>query len=61
MSIVVTVVGQRGDGPAMKRTVPLHEFMEAWGPYAPWLMIHARNETVVVGDCRVRIAVGAAA
>lgn len=56
-TLTVTVVGQRGNGPAMKRTVTLDEFVEAWGPYAAWLWDNARAQTVVVGDRRVRIVV----
>lgn len=51
----VTVVGQKGNGPVLRRTVTPTEFYEAWGPYANFLWRNARRQTVVIDGHRVRV------
>lgn len=51
----VKVIGQKGDGPVMQRTVSLIAFIEAWGPFAPLLWQRARDETLEIEGHRIRV------
>jgi hypothetical protein len=55
----ITVIGQRGDGPVLQRTVTPREFIEAWGPWAKFLWRHARRTTVELDGCLVRVVIHA--
>jgi hypothetical protein len=51
----VTVVGQKGNGPVLMRTVSLVEFIEAWGPWATVLWQNAHGQTLEIEGHKVRI------
>lgn len=51
----MTVVGQKGDGPVVKRTVTPREFFEAWGHWASFLWEHARDQAIEVDGHKVRV------
>lgn len=51
----VTVIGQKGDGPVRQRTVTPLEFFEGWGPFAAMLWQHARAQTLVIDDHKIRV------
>jgi hypothetical protein len=53
----VTVVGQKGDGPVLQRTVTVREFFAAFGPYAKPLWDVARAQTVVIEGHLIRLVV----
>lgn len=55
----ITVVGQAPGGSVMTRTVTLREFFEGWGPYAPLLWSHARDQDIYIDGHRMRVIVGA--
>jgi hypothetical protein len=52
----ILVIGQKGNGPVLKRIATPREFFVAWGPWAPMLWTQARDKAVVVDGCKVRIA-----
>jgi hypothetical protein len=50
---MVTVYGQKGDGPIMVRRVFLGVFLLAWGRFAPSILNARKDTPVVYGDRKV--------
>jgi hypothetical protein len=55
--VTITVIGQKGDGPVLQRTVTLLEFIEGWGPYAMLLWNQAQDKTIVIDGHKIRVIV----
>ena len=53
----ITVVGQRGNGPVLQRTVTLRGFIDGWGRFAPFLWDNARHQTLVIEGHKMRVIV----
>lgn len=51
------VIGEKPDGRVYDRTVTPREFVEGWGPYAEFLWLFARTQTVVIEGHKVRVVV----
>lgn len=49
------VIGQKGDGPVMRRTVTFDGFVRGWGRYASVLWNEARDKTLEIDGHRVRV------
>jgi hypothetical protein len=55
--VTITVIGQKGTGPVLRRTVTPDEFFDGWGPWAGVLLLNAQHTTLVIEGHRIRLVV----